>query len=256
MNQSIIDQVRRQVPFIYHLTNQVVMNFSANGLLAFGGTPAMAKYIEVAEPLAAASDGVLINLGTLSRDEVPALVKAGKAANQKGIPVVLDPVAIACSAFTKEAGREILQEVKLAAVKGNAGEMAYLADIPWETRGVDSIGGGDAAAVAGEVAKRYSTIAVVTGETDYIASEDKLLVNETGHPLLTKITGGGCLLGSILAACLATDADVLEQAYTAVSFYGLAAEYAAARPEVRGPGTFLPAFLDALSYDIKDLEGK
>lgn len=256
MNQAIIDQVRATTPLIHHLTNQVVMNFSANGLLSFGGTPAMAKYIEVVGSLAQASDGVLLNLGTLTREEVPAMIKAGKTANAKGIPVVLDPVGIAGSAFSREVGHEILQEVKVACIKGNAGEMAFLADIPWETRGVDSVGNGDAREVAEKVAEKYNTTALVTGEIDYIADKDKLIENKTGHPLLTKITGGGCLLGSIVAACLTTEGDAMDQVHTATAFYGLAAEYAAHRPEVKGPGTFLPVFIDALSYDILDMRSE
>jgi len=254
MNQDILDQVRAKTPLIHHLTNQVVMNFSANGLLSFGGTPAMAKYIEVVGDLAKASDGVLLNLGTLTREEVPAMIKAGKTANAKGIPVVLDPVGIAGSAFSREAGHEILKEVNIDCIKGNAGEMAFLAEIPWQTRGVDSVGSGDASEVAKKVAAKYETIALVTGEIDYIASSDELLENKTGHALLTKITGGGCLLGSIVTACLTTEGNAIEQVYTATAFYGLAAEYAANRAEVRGPGTLLPVFIDALSYDILDIE--
>jgi len=254
MNREIIDDVRSRTPLVHHMTNQVVMNFSANGLLAFGGTPAMAKYIEVAADLAKAADALLVNIGTLARDDIPALIKAGKAANQKGIPVVFDPVGVGISAFNAEAAKLFLKEVRTAAIKGNAGELAFLVDIPWKTRGVDAIGSGDAEAVARQAAKTYDTVAVVTGETDILCKDGQVFQNTSGHPLLTKITGGGCLLGSIIAACLTTKHDALDQAYAAVHFYGKAAEYAALQNHVYGPGTFLPAFIDALSYDPDRLE--
>lgn len=252
--QEIIEAVRNKNPLVHHMTNQVVMNFSANGLLAFGGTPAMAKSIEIASDLAAASHALLINIGTLAKEDIPSMIQAGRTANEKGIPVVLDPVGIGISSFNKNAVHAFLKEVSPTAIKGNAGEMAFLAGIPWETKGVDSIGDGDQHLVARKVAEQYDTVSVVTGQIDIICHQGRLLENKTGHPLLTKITGGGCLLGSVLAACLANPFDALDQAYAAVYFYGLAAEYAASRDEVHGPGTFLPAFLDALSFDIDQLK--
>ncbi|WLV25577.1 hydroxyethylthiazole kinase [Aciduricibacillus chroicocephali] len=254
MEQKILDQVRAHTPLIHHLTNQVVMNFSANGLLSFGGTPIMAKYIESAPEITTKSNAVLLNMGTLTRIDIETYVKTGQTANELGIPVVFDPVGIAGSVFNKEAGKTILDNVKMDVIKGNAGEMAYLADIPWQTRGVDAIGSGDAEKVALTVAKKYGTAAVVTGEIDYIAVGKDTFKNRTGHPLLEKITGGGCLLGSIIAACLTVKADTIKKIGTAVAFYGLAAQHAANHPQVHGPGTFLPYFIDALSYDILDMK--
>lgn len=254
MNAELIDRVRAKTPLVHHLTNQVVMNFSANGLLSFGGTPIMSTYIEAVGEITAKADAVLLNMGTLSREDLPAYIKAGKTANENGIPVIFDPVGIYGSAFAKEAGQSILAEVNMTVIKGNAGEMAFLAGVPWETRGVDSIGSGDASEVALTVAAKYNTTAAVTGKNDYIASEHRLLKNENGHSLLTKITGGGCLLGSIIAACVSIEGNPMEQAHSAIAFYGLASEYAASSSSVCGPGTFLPVFIDALSYDILEMK--
>ncbi|WP_106495217.1 hydroxyethylthiazole kinase [Lentibacillus sp. Marseille-P4043] len=253
MNSNIIKEVRDKRPLIHHLTNQVVMNFTANGLLSFGATPAMAKAEEEAGDMASIADGVLINIGTITPSEVSAMIQAGKAANEKGIPVVLDPVGVASTPFRDDAVKRILSVVKPTVIKGNAGEMAHLVQIPWETKGPDSVGEGNTAEVAAKVAETYQTAAVVTGETDIICTGNHLEQNQTGHPFLTKITGAGCLLGSILAACLTTNEPIEQQAFTAVEFYGLAAEYAIKYSEVTGPGTFLPRFIDALSLEIDEL---
>ncbi|WP_249871450.1 hydroxyethylthiazole kinase [Oceanobacillus saliphilus] len=249
--EQIIKQVRKKTPLIHHLTNQVVMNFTANGLLAFGAAPIMAKSVEEVRHMASISNGVLINIGTLTPEDLTAMILAGKAANEKGIPVVLDPVGVAATPFRTSAVRQILDEVKPTAIKGNAGELAHLVQIPWETKGVESVGDGNREEIALKVAETFDTTAVITGEIDMICTKKDLLRNRTGHPILTKVTGAGCLLGSILTACFTTDDEPQAQAHAALKFYGLAAEHAANHQDVSGSGTFVPRFIDALSMEFK-----
>ncbi|QKY71068.1 hydroxyethylthiazole kinase [Lentibacillus sp. CBA3610] len=254
MNNTIIQEIREITPLIHHITNQVVVNFSANGLLSFGGAPVMAKDEEETADMASNADGLLLNIGTLTANELSAMIQAGKAANEKGIPVVLDPVGVAATPFRRTAIKRILDKVEPTVIKGNAGELAHLVEIPWETKGVESVGEGNADEIASKVARTYQTAAIVTGKTDVICADGELLHNHTGHSLLGKITGAGCLLGSILTACLTTNETIGNQALAAVRFYGLAAEHAAEKPEVNGSGTFLPHFIDALAYDPAELE--
>ncbi|SFB06593.1 hydroxyethylthiazole kinase [Lentibacillus halodurans] len=254
MNEAIMYKVRETTPLIHHLTNQVVINFSANGLLSFGAAPVMAKAEEEVHDMASSADGVLLNIGTLTADELPAMIKAGKAANEIGIPVVLDPVGVAATPFRTTAVKKILAEVQMTVIKGNAGELAHLVEIPWETKGVESVGKGNTDEIAFKVAESYQTTAMITGKTDVICYDGEMSYNQTGHPILRKITGAGCLLGSILSACLTTKDTITEQAQTAAEFYGLAAEYAAKKPNVNGPGTFLPNFIDTLSFDPVELK--
>jgi hydroxyethylthiazole kinase len=254
MNETIIKKVRETQPLIHHLTNQVVMNFTANGLLSFGASPVMAKATEEAKDMAQVADGVLLNIGTITAQDIEAMILAGKTANERNIPVVLDPVGVAATPFRMTVVKQLLQEIQPTAIKGNASELAHLADIPWESKGVDAVGSGDTEKVAMKVAEIYQTTAIVTGKTDIICAGTKLIHNQLGHELLTKVTGAGCLLGSILTACLTTKDPIEQQALTAVSFYGLAASYAASLPEVNGPGTFIPHFIDALAMDVEALQ--
>lgn len=254
MNQDIICQVRHTKPLIHHITNQVVMNFSANGLLSFGGAPLMAKAVEEVADMTTNSDGLLINIGTLTPEEHQAMILAGKAANKKGIPVVLDPVGVAATDYRTQVVNDILNQVNVTVIKGNAGEMAHLVDIPWETKGVESLGDGDVDEIAKRVAHTYQTTAVITGQKDTIFTGNQLLHNHQGHSLLTQVTGAGCLLGSILTACLTTNHTTREQLLTALNFYGLAAESAASHPDVSGAGTFKPHFIDALASDSVQLK--
>ncbi|WP_173918332.1 hydroxyethylthiazole kinase [Halobacillus sp. Marseille-Q1614] len=254
MTIKLVNEVREKKPLIHNLTNEVVMNFSANGLLAFGGSPIMAMAKEDVSDIARLSDGVLINIGTLTEPHLQAMILAGKAANEKGIPVVIDPVGVGASSFRTEAFERILGEVKPAAIKGNLGEMAHIVGVSVETKGVDSVGEGNQEEVAKKVADQYDTLAVVTGKADVISDGKDVVYNQTGHEWLGKVTGSGCLLGSILAACLSTSGPPLEQAHAATRFYGLAAEKAARHRNVNGPGTFAARFIDALSMDLTKVE--
>lgn len=245
---NVIERVRLHGPLIHHLTNQVVMNFTANGLLAFGGSPIMAKEKKEARHMASIASGVLINIGTIVESELDAMIIAGQTANERNIPVVLDPVGVAATPYRQEVINTLLEEIKFTAIKGNAGEMAQLVDIAWETKGVESIDDdlSQLEDIARIVAKKYHTIAVVTGKIDVIAHHDDIKTNKTGHVYLTEITGAGCLLGSIITACLTTEVNKIDAAHEAVRFYGQAAERAAKRNDVDGTGTFLPRFIDEL----------
>ncbi|WP_080875502.1 hydroxyethylthiazole kinase [Oceanobacillus timonensis] len=255
MNPDIIQQARNNTPLVHHLTNQVVVNFSANGLLAFGGSPVMAKELQEAADMANIADALVLNIGTVLETEVPAMIAAGKAANQKGIPVVLDPVGVAATPFRQKAVARILKEVRPTVIKGNAGEIASLVDTEIQMRGVDSVGEGNIDEIAEKAGKKFNTAIVITGKTDVIYANQQFIYNQTGHPLLATITGSGCLLGSVIAACLTTSYDMSEQLRAALCFYGLAAEHAAEQPDVKGSGTFLPNFIDALSCTPKQLNG-
>lgn len=244
-----IIQVRKKRPLIHHLTNQVVMNFTANGLLAFGGSPIMAKETLEMHDMAGISDGVLINIGTLTEKELEAMVIAGMTANERGIPVVLDPVGVAASSFRTQAVNTLLEKVQFTAIKGNGGELAHLTGSTLKTKGVESEGADEQELI--EIARRaagqFQTIAVVTGKTDIICKKDKVKLNRTGHSLLTNITGAGCLLGSLITAVLTTNIEQVEAVYDVVSFYGRAAEKTFTHPSVNGTGTFIPHFLDNLA---------
>lgn len=249
----IIKRTKEMSPLIHHITNDVVVNFTANGVLAFGASPIMAKEITEVAEMATIADGLLLNIGTATRQEIDAMELAGKAANKKGIPVVLDPVGIAASTFRQQAVKRLLQNLHITAVKGNAGEIAFLAGMILETRGVDAADQPveTLKKVAVKAAQKLQTLIIVTGKYDVITNGDDILTNETGHTILTKVTGAGCLLGSIITATLAaneakTSNKAIKIVHAAVQFYGRAAEVANRRTSTNGSGTFTAHFLDTL----------
>ena len=136
--QELLERVREKNPLIHNITNIVVANFSANGLLALGASPVMADAVEEVSDMAQVSNAVVLNMGTLNRETVEAMMVAGKSANQYGIPVILDPVGVGATSYRTEVAKRLLQEVKFAIIRGNAAEIANLIGEKWEIKGVDA----------------------------------------------------------------------------------------------------------------------
>lgn len=250
-NRETLGDIRERNPLIHHITNEVVMNFTANGLLSFGGSPIMAKDFEEMAGMISIADGLLINIGTIVKDDIKSMIKAGQEANKRNIPVVLDPVGVAATPFRTSVINQLLTEISFTAIKGNAGEMAHLVNIPWQTKGVESIDNdtNQLKDIAINVANKFNTIAIVTGEIDVICEKGDIRINKTGHHYLTKVTGAGCLLGSIITAYLTSNLQEIDSTYNAVHFYGKAAEFAANQQGVFGTGTFTSHFIDALGRE-------
>lgn len=242
----LITSVREKRPLIHNITNTVVTNFTANGLLSLGASPVMAYAVEEAADMAKNADALVLNIGTLTSPEIEAMILAGKAANEKGIPVVFDPVGVGATPFRTETARQIMSKVEITLVRGNAGEIANLSGVDWEMKGVDSSSEGSNRALAINAARELGTNIVVTGKEDIVTDGKVIYIGRNGHALLTNITGAGCLLSSVVAAFLAVHENKLEAAIGAVSFYGMAAEVAA--ETANGPGSFQTAFLDALYH--------
>lgn len=160
-----IAQIRTTNPLIHNITNIVVANYAANGLLAIGASPIMADAEEEMVELANISAAVAINIGTLDAAKIRAMRLAGISANKAGIPTVLDPVGVGATQFRQQTTAQLLADIQFSAIRGNAGELAHLAGIEWQAKGVDAGQGGDIdiAEIALKVAQKYGGIAAASG---------------------------------------------------------------------------------------------
>lgn len=227
--------------------NEVAANFSGNGLIAIGASPSISNNPEEAAEMARKADAVVLNLGTLSEGRAEAMMVAGKAANEAGVPVVLDPIAIGATTFRTKVIHDILSTIDLAAICANAGEIAVLGEVLDKTTSPDNVLEKNDPAIAIEVAKKYNTIVIATGETDVITNGERTALCQNGHAMLQHITASGCVLTSVIGAFLSVaKEEEFEASIEAVSGYGIAAELAMKQAE--GPGTFISAFLDQLYY--------
>ena len=245
--QETLDAIRERRPLVHQITNYVVMNETANATLAVGALPVMAHAREEVEEMVGLASALVLNIGTLSPHWVEAMLLAGRAANARGIPVVLDPVGAGATRFRTETARRILQEVKVTVLRGNPGEVATLVGVAAEVRGVESIGaGGDPAELARAAGERLGLVASVTGPVDYVSDGQTVHKVANGHPLLAAITGTGCMSSAVTGCFLAAKPhEPLAAAAEALVAFGVAGEDAAV--EAKGPGSFHVNLYDALA---------
>jgi hydroxyethylthiazole kinase len=249
-------QLRERKPLVHQITNYVVMNETANATLALGALPVMAHAPEEVEEMVGLAGALVINIGTLSAHWVEAMLAAGRAANERGVPVVLDPVGAGATRYRTETARRILDEVVVTVLRGNAGEVATLVGVDAEVRGVESIGAADdPAGLAREAARMLGLVASVTGPVDYVSDGERVLAIANGHPLLAAITGTGCMSSAVTGCFLAVAGLPLEAAAEALVAFGVAGEDAARG--ARGPGSFHVNLYDALAaLDPETLDGR
>ena len=249
--------IRDGKPLVHQITNYVVMNETANATLALGALPVMAHAQEEVEEMVGLAGALVINIGTLSPHWVEAMLAAGKAANARGVPVVLDPVGAGATRYRTETAQRILDTVDVTVLRGNAGEVATLVGVEAEVRGVESIAsGGDAGELAHAAARSLRVVASVTGPVDHVSDGERTLQVGNGHELLAAVTGTGCMSSALTGCFLAAKPDApLEAAAEALSAFGVAAEDAAST--ARGPGTFHANLYDALAaLDPLALDGR
>ncbi|MFU1794320.1 hydroxyethylthiazole kinase [Paenibacillus azoreducens] len=248
--QLLPQEIKRRRPLVHNITNVVVTNFTANGLLAVGASPVMAYAREEVADMAKMAGALVLNLGTLSAELVEAAILAGRSANQHGVPVLLDPVGAGATPFRTKAALEILNNVRVSLVRGNAAEVANLIGEAAAIKGVDADGMEEAEAptdLAARAAHRIGSVVAISGREDVITDGETGYVIHGGHPMLTRVTGTGCLLTSVMGAFAAVESDILKAGAAGLAFYGAAAVRAYAAAGKRGPGSFQAAFLDALA---------
>jgi len=246
---SYLSKVRQSNPLVHNITNIVVANFSANGLLALGASPFMADAHEEVVDIAAFSGAVVLNIGTLNDYAIQSMVLAGQSANKQDVPLVLDPVGAGATPYRTAVTQKLVREMQITALRGNVAEVANVIGESWSIKGVDAgEGEGDVVVLAETAARKLGCVVIITGKDDVISNGENTYIASNGHPILTKVTGTGCLLSTVVGAFLAvSEGASLEAAVEALSFYGVAAEIAAELTSDQGPGSFQIEFLNQLS---------
>ncbi|MDP9822298.1 hydroxyethylthiazole kinase [Nocardioides massiliensis] len=251
-----LERVRTRAPLVQCVTNAVVMQFTANALLALGASPAMVDIPDEAGAFASGADALLVNLGTPYAEQRDAAGEAVEAACAAGVPWVLDPVAVGMLPVRTPLAVRLVA-ARPTVVRGNASEVVALAataglsDPAAGGRGTDAtLSVDEALRAAGALAGHTHGVVAVSGPVDAVTDGDRVVRIDNGNSLLTRVTGGGCALGACVAAFLgATRADQLDPlvaTVAAVTAYGVAAEVAA--EVATGPGSFAVALIDALHH--------
>ncbi|USG60059.1 hydroxyethylthiazole kinase [Sneathiella marina] len=264
MQQSIIESIWSDYemicesrPLVHNITNLVVTNFSANALLALGASPLMSHAPEELEEIIGISNALVINIGTLDIQQIDSMKLAVGFANEKKIPIVIDPVGAGASALRTETALALIKNAHRSIVKGNGGEILALANQQIQSKGVDSLyDPSDAIPAAQSLISEFDVEAIaISGPEDVVVDATTCTIHANGSCMMPAITGMGCILTAITGAFSAVSETPYTAARNAVSLVSIAGEMAARKSQ--GPGSFLPHFLDQL-YTIKqaDLTGR
>ena len=230
MLKTMLNNVREKSPLVHNITNYVTVNDCANILLACGGSPIMSDDIGETEEITSICGGLNINIGTLNSRTIASMLAAGKKANACGHPVVLDPVGAGASRLRTETAYKLLDEVNFAAIRGNISEIKTLALGAGTTKGVDADVADtvteetldNAIAFAKKFSEKTGAVIVMTGAIDIVADGQKAYVIRNGHPMMSRVSGTGCMLSAITAAYLVANPEhPLAAAAAAVCAMGL-----------------------------------
>jgi len=202
---------------VHCISNPVVLNFTANVLLAMGASPIMAHNMKEVEEIVSAAGALVLNLGMPSEKRGESMILAGKTANRRAIPTHL----------RSELVLRITEEVELAVICGNASEILALAGTSDKPRGVEAAHAvEEAIAVGRQIAEKLPAVIAITGPIDLITDGNSVVRCRNGHPLLASIAGSGCAASAIIAAFAAVHGNPLEAAAAGLAFLGLAGERA------------------------------
>jgi hydroxyethylthiazole kinase len=236
-----IEHLRNTAPLVHNITNFVVMNNSANALLAVGASPIMAHAKEEIPEMVQISNALVINIGTLDSSFIEGMLLAAQTAHSLGKPWVLDPVGAGVTELRNSTIQRLL-EFKPTLIRGNASEIAAVSTSQGiKSKGVDSsMDSAEAVEYAKELHLKIGSIICISGATDYVISEEQIYEIKNGDPMMTKVTGLGCSLTAVLGAVLGASGKDPEAIASAVAYFGMAGEQAA------GPGSLQLHLLDQL----------
>ena len=244
---QLLTRVRTRKPIVHHLTNWVTIYDCAQVVKTLGASPVMAHAPEEMADMVQIASALVLNIGTLTTDFVEAMLLAAKAANQLGIPVVLDACGAGATRLRDEQCQNLLNHSQIDIIKGNQSEIARLAGQNVRTRGVDAVEvQSDLVSLARELAKSRNATVVITGKQDLVVSPTSTGLVNNGHELMTSVVGTGCMAASVIGSFAAVEKDHVAAAASALACYEIAAELAAARPDCFGPASFKQHLFDAL----------
>ena len=242
--EEVLAKLGDERPLVHHITNYVTVNLVANVTLCTGALPVMAHAYEEVEEMASLASALVLNIGTLDPVQIQSMLLAGERANERGIPIVLDPVGAGATTLRTKTAERLLSDLDVSVVCGNAGEISILAGLSAEVRGVESLSG-DAREAAELAASSLGVTVAATGETDYVSDGEITLCVGNGHPLMGGVVGLGCSSTAVVGCFAAAGGGDAETVAGALACFGRAGEIAAEKAD--GPGTFEPRLLDALA---------
>ncbi|MEC6813692.1 hydroxyethylthiazole kinase [Photobacterium toruni] len=241
---SALAQVREQKPLVVNITNYVVMNNTANALLAIGASPIMAHSRQEMAEMMHIAGSLVINIGTLDNEWIERMLFAVEQANANNKPIVLDPVGCGASVLRTQTARTLAAKANNLIIRGNASEIIALAGEASQTKGVDALDSSDTAlAAAHALVTQYHANVVISGEVDYVVTASQTIRLSNGHHMMPYVTGMGCSLTALTGAFAAIGET---SGLAATAIYAIVGEIAA--EQSTGPATLQLNIIDGLYH--------
>lgn len=241
-------RVAESKPLVHHITNYVTVNDCANICICSGGSPVMTDEAKDIPQMVGFASSVVLNIGTLNERTVDSMILAGKCANEKNIPVILDPVGAGATEYRTSVTEIILNEVKVSVIKGNGGEISVLSGMGGEVKGVDSVSGPDGSSPAEILAGITGAVVAASGPVDYVSDGKKTYVLSNGCDYMSAVSGTGCMLSSVVGTYVGACGPDVGSVATALAIFSVAGEIAGEK--AFGPGSFKTKLFDSL-YSLK-----
>ncbi len=254
--KQYLENVRKKSPLIHNITNYVTVNDCANMILASGASPIMADDKNEVEEITSVCGGLNINIGTLNSRTIEAMLLAGKKANELHHPILFDPVGAGASALRTETAFRLMEAIQFSVIRGNISEIKTLAGDFAATQGVDANIADkvtdetleNAVLFAKAFAKKTGAIIAITGAIDIVCNGETAYIIRNGHPMMSSVTGTGCMLSALNAAYITANPEaMLEATAAAVCAMGLAGELAYKRlSDADGNSSYRNYIIDAI----------
>lgn len=262
---DLLELIKTKAPLVHHITNYVTANDCANIVLAIGASPIMADDMEEVEDVVSLASALILNMGTLNKRTVEAMLAAGKKANGLGIPVILDPVGAGATAFRSKTAERIINEITLAVIRGNMSEIKSISGLGSTTKGVDASEQDIAQSedlkygksIAENLSSRLNCVTAITGATDIVSKGVKTLFIDSGHKMLSTVTGTGCMCTSLIGTYCAVTGDYFTAAAAGILTMGVSGEkaYKKLTSSDNGSGSFKVKLIDSVfQLTGKDVE--
>jgi len=249
--KKVFEALHTKRALIHHITNYVTVNDCANVVLAIGAAPIMADEISEVASMVGLCDALVLNIGTANERILASMLKAGCAANAKGIPVVLDPVGVGATSFRYESVVKLMEAISFSVIRGNMAEIKTIAGLEAKSAGVDSLEAeSDGGKIAKALAQKLQCVIAITGKTDIVSDGKQCFELNNGDSALTLVTGTGCMSTSLIGSFLGASHNALASAIAGISTMAIAGELA---EKTKGMGTFHRTLIDSISQMNKDV---
>lgn len=258
---ELLNEVKSKNPLTHCITNFVTVNDCANAVLAIGASPIMSEDIEEVAEVVSIADALVINIGKLSHEQVEAMKISSAQANKINTPVILDPVGVGISQLRNKVTLEIIENYKLAAIRGNITEIKTIAKLTGiisesnTAKGVDVSESdiitqdnlNENADVISKLAAKLDTVILASGPIDILSDGETTIAIDNGDEMMPYITGSGCMLSSIVGSCIGAT-NPLEGTLLAALLMTIAGEKARSKvdSENTGTGSFRAYLIDYL----------